>query len=188
MEWTVQKWEIKSKANFLKLSKQLDVRNRLWWIKRAHGLAELLRWWVTALHWRDTMPCTLPLQKCQGKGLLRNVRLGALACRKSLCGAGWGFGSVLIWSNSLNSFHGWSPSQIMTLLAEEGIWLLSVDVGDSTGSLAWLPKLFSLGAGIWEPDSWLQWQRQIIKHHDSLKHLFLSELIRLFPQDNILLM
>lgn len=37
----MQKREIKSKANFLKLSKQLDVRNRLGWIQRAHGLAEV---------------------------------------------------------------------------------------------------------------------------------------------------
>lgn len=80
------------------------------------------------------------LQQCQGKGLFHNGWLGALACQKSPCRAEWGFGSALIWSNSLNSFHGWSPSQIMTLFAEEDIWLLSVDLGDSTGSLAWLLK------------------------------------------------
>lgn len=87
MEWAVQKRKIRSKANFPKLSKQVDVRNRPGQTRWAAAVSQRTVWW-----WH----CAIVFCLCRnttGKG-----------CHKPPCG--W----VRVWLcadlvKHLNSFH-----------------------------------------------------------------------------------
>lgn len=81
MEWAVEKWGIKSKANFLKLSKQLDVRIRLGWIKSTHGPAELMSHGATLTWHHPVVPCLAQIPRGKAPPHCAALNLSAVLCK-----------------------------------------------------------------------------------------------------------